>query len=191
MAVPVRCWSASGFSGCKDEQDGWPRITNEGQHQRKMWPWAATTRSFALQTGVNWPVYTPQGASLRQIATAVDRAPAIIACELKRHTSRQQGYQPRYAQTTHTQPNRAWRHYLPRAKWRRGLPRKTALVTVSADRFTELLPLYNKYAPQVLGLPDPSRSVLAGTCESTKSKNRPLPGERKLDHCFHGTPSGG
>ena len=127
-----------------------------------MWPWAATTRSFALQTGVNWPVYTPQGASLRQIATAVDRAPAIIARELKRHTSRQQGYQPRYAQTTHTQPNRAWRHYLPRAKWRRGLPRKTALVTVSAGRFTELLPLYNKYARKCLDYRTPAEVFWQG-----------------------------
>ena len=39
-----------------------------------------------------------QGASLRQIATALDRAPSTIARELKRNTSRQQGYQPRYAQ---------------------------------------------------------------------------------------------
>ena len=122
-----------------------------------------------------------QGASLRQIATALDRAPSTIARELKRNTSRQQGYQPRYAQeqararrwggarldrdaalrarvlarlkhgwspeqiagrlrreagqtviahetiyrfiyaqTTRTKPDRAWRHYLPRAKWRRG-----------------------------------------------------------------------
>ena len=38
-----------------------------------------------------------QGASLRQIATALDRAPSTIARELKRNTSRQQGDQPRYA----------------------------------------------------------------------------------------------
>ena len=38
------------------------------------------------------------GHSLRQIATALDRAPATIARELKRNTSRQQGDQPRYAQ---------------------------------------------------------------------------------------------
>ena len=57
-----------------------------------------------------------QGCSLRQIATTLDRAPATIARELKRNTSRQQGYQPRYAQ----EQARAWRHFLPRAKWRRG-----------------------------------------------------------------------
>ena len=39
-----------------------------------------------------------QGRSLRQIATALDRAPSTIARELKRNTSRQQGYRPRYAQ---------------------------------------------------------------------------------------------
>ena len=39
-----------------------------------------------------------QGCSLRQIATTLDRAPSTIARELKRNTSRQQGYQPRYAQ---------------------------------------------------------------------------------------------
>ena len=122
-----------------------------------------------------------QGRSLRQIATALDRAPSTIARELKRNTARQQGYRPRYAQeqararrwggarldrdaalrarvlarlkpgwspeqiagrfrrergttiishetiyrfiyaqTTRTKPDRAWRHYLPRAKWRRG-----------------------------------------------------------------------
>ena len=122
-----------------------------------------------------------QGRSLRQIATALDRAPSTIARELKRNTARQQGYRPRYAQeqararrwggarldrdaalraqvlarlkqgwspeqiagrfrrergttiiahetiyrfiyaqTTRTKPDRAWRHYLPRAKWKRG-----------------------------------------------------------------------
>ena len=39
-----------------------------------------------------------QGCSLRQIASALDRAPATIARELKRHSSHQQGYRPRYAQ---------------------------------------------------------------------------------------------
>ena len=39
-----------------------------------------------------------QGRSLRQIATALDRAPSTIARELKRNTARQQGYRPRYAQ---------------------------------------------------------------------------------------------
>ena len=39
-----------------------------------------------------------QGRSLRQIAAALDRAPSTIARELKRNTSRQQGYRPRYAQ---------------------------------------------------------------------------------------------
>ena len=39
-----------------------------------------------------------QGCSLRQIAAALDRAPATIARELKRNSSRQQGYRPRYAQ---------------------------------------------------------------------------------------------
>ena len=38
------------------------------------------------------------GRSLRQIASALDRAPSTIARELKRNTSRQQGDQPRYAQ---------------------------------------------------------------------------------------------
>ena len=63
-----------------------------------MLPWDATTRSLTLKTGVNWPGYTPRGRSLRQIATALDRAPSTIARELKRNTSRQQGYRPRYAQ---------------------------------------------------------------------------------------------
>ena len=39
-----------------------------------------------------------QGRSLRQIATALDRAPSTIARELKRNTSRPQGYRPQYAQ---------------------------------------------------------------------------------------------
>ena len=38
------------------------------------------------------------GRSLRQIAAALDRAPSTIARELKRNTSRQQGYRPQYAQ---------------------------------------------------------------------------------------------
>ena len=37
------------------------------------------------------------GQSLRQIAAALDRAPSSIARELKRNTSRQSGYTPRYA----------------------------------------------------------------------------------------------
>ena len=39
-----------------------------------------------------------QGRSLRQIAASLDRAPSTIARELKRNSSRQQGYRPRYAQ---------------------------------------------------------------------------------------------
>ena len=39
-----------------------------------------------------------QGCSLRQIATSLDRAPSTITRELKRNTSRQQGYRPTYAQ---------------------------------------------------------------------------------------------
>ena len=39
-----------------------------------------------------------QGCSLRQIAATLDRAPSTIARELKRNTSRQQGYRPGYAQ---------------------------------------------------------------------------------------------
>ena len=39
-----------------------------------------------------------QGCSLRQIAASLDRAPSTIARELKRNTSRQQGYRPQYAQ---------------------------------------------------------------------------------------------
>ena len=68
------------------------------QHQDKVLPWDVTTHSLTLKTGVNWPDYTPQGRSLRQIAAALDRAPSTIACELKRNTSRQQGYRPQYAQ---------------------------------------------------------------------------------------------
>ena len=37
------------------------------------------------------------GASIRQIAASLDRAPSTIARELKRNGSRTQGYQPRYA----------------------------------------------------------------------------------------------
>ena len=75
-----------------------PRFTNEVQHQSKVLPWDATTRSLVLKTGVNWPDLYAQGCSLRQIATALDRAPSTIARELKRNASRQQGYRPRYAQ---------------------------------------------------------------------------------------------
>ncbi|MCY4110534.1 MAG: helix-turn-helix domain-containing protein, partial [Chloroflexi bacterium] len=47
------------------------------------------------------------GASIRQIAAALDRAPSTIARELKRNASRTQGYQPRYAdQQAHA---RRWR----------------------------------------------------------------------------------
>ena len=47
------------------------------------------------------------GASRRQIAAALDRAPSTIARELKRNASRTQGYQPRYAdQQAHA---RRWR----------------------------------------------------------------------------------
>ena len=179
LALAVHCGRLCGLTGVG--RGRFPRLTNEVQHQSKVLPWDVTTRSLVLKTGVNWPVYTAQGASLRQIATALDRAPSTIARELKRNTSRQQGYQPRYAQeqararrwggarldrdaalrarvlarlkhgwspeqiagrlrreagqtviahetiyrfiyaqTTRTKPDRAWRHYLPRAKWRRG-----------------------------------------------------------------------
>ncbi len=48
-----------------------------------------------------------QGASLRQIAATLDRAPSTIARELKRNASRQQGYRPTYA---HEQARaRRWR----------------------------------------------------------------------------------
>ena len=47
------------------------------------------------------------GASIRQIAAALDRAPSTISRELKRNASRTQGYQPRYAdQQAHA---RCWR----------------------------------------------------------------------------------
>ena len=47
------------------------------------------------------------GASIRQIAAALDRAPSTIARELRRNGSRTQGYQPRYAdQQAHA---RRWR----------------------------------------------------------------------------------
>ena len=47
------------------------------------------------------------GASRRQIAAALDRAPSTIARELRRNASRTQGYQPRYAdQQAHA---RRWR----------------------------------------------------------------------------------
>ncbi len=47
------------------------------------------------------------GASSRQIAAALDRAPSTIARELRRNVSRSQGYQPRYAdQQAHA---RRWR----------------------------------------------------------------------------------
>ncbi len=38
------------------------------------------------------------GRSLRQIAASLDRAPSTVARELKRNTSRQQGYRPGYAE---------------------------------------------------------------------------------------------
>ena len=37
------------------------------------------------------------GHSIRQIAASLDRAPSTVARELKRNTSRQQGYRPTYA----------------------------------------------------------------------------------------------
>ena len=47
------------------------------------------------------------GASQRQIAAALDRAPSTVARELKRNGSRTLGYQPRYAnQQAHA---RRWR----------------------------------------------------------------------------------
>jgi IS30 family transposase len=39
-----------------------------------------------------------EGRSIRQIATALDRAPSTIAREIKRNSSLQQGYKPGYAQ---------------------------------------------------------------------------------------------
>src|SRR5690606_7391545 len=39
-----------------------------------------------------------EGASIRQIATALDRAPSSIARELKRNTGRQSGYRAAQAQ---------------------------------------------------------------------------------------------
>ncbi len=38
------------------------------------------------------------GVSVRQIASAVDRAPSTIARELKRNSGRQVGYKPAYAE---------------------------------------------------------------------------------------------
>src|SRR3990172_12461880 len=38
-----------------------------------------------------------EGRSVRQIATALDRAPSTIARELKRNSGRQVGYKPAYA----------------------------------------------------------------------------------------------
>ena len=53
------------------------------------------------------PSYKPTGASQRQIAAALDRAPSTVARELKRNGSRTLGYQPSYAnQQAHA---RRWR----------------------------------------------------------------------------------
>ncbi|MHC4718469.1 MAG: IS30 family transposase [Planctomycetota bacterium] len=38
------------------------------------------------------------GCSIRQVAAALDRAPSSVARELKRNSSRQSGYQPKYAE---------------------------------------------------------------------------------------------
>ena len=39
-----------------------------------------------------------EGRSVRQIAATLDRAPSTVARELKRNSSKADGYQPRYAE---------------------------------------------------------------------------------------------
>ena len=125
---------------------GFPRLTNEVQHQSKVLPWDATTRSLALKNDVNWPAYTPRGPrsgkSLQRWGGArLDRDAALRAQVLARlkhgwspeqiagRFRRERGttiishetiYRFIYAQTTRSKQSHTWRHYLPRAKWRRG-----------------------------------------------------------------------
>ena len=79
------------------------------------------------------------GASIRQVAAALDRQPATISRELKRNAGAKIGYQPSYAQLKRTNNGR-WRLYLPRAKARRGWHNKGG----GAPRFLERRPGHDR-----------------------------------------------
>ena len=73
-------------------------FTNEVQHQSKRVAMGRHYTQLNIEDRCELARLHTQGRSLRQIATALDRAPSTIARELKRNTARQQGYRPRYAQ---------------------------------------------------------------------------------------------
>jgi IS30 family transposase len=55
-------------------------------------------RQFSVEERCEISRLSAEGASIRQIASALDRAPSSVARELKRNSGAQVGYQPSYAQ---------------------------------------------------------------------------------------------
>jgi transposase, IS30 family len=53
---------------------------------------------FSLEERCTLSRLSQAGKTIRQIATAMDRAPSTIARELKRNSGNQVGYQPAYAE---------------------------------------------------------------------------------------------
>ena len=88
-----------------------PRYAQE-QARARRWGGACLDRDAALRAQVL--ARLKHGWSPEQIAGRLRREAGhtVIAHETI--------YRFIYAQTTCTKPDRAWRHYLPRAKWRRG-----------------------------------------------------------------------
>ena len=96
----------------RSRQQGYRPVYAQEQARARRWCGARLDRDASLRAQVL--ARLKHGWSPEQIAGRLRREAGRTVI------SHETIYRFIYAQTTRTKPDRAWRHYLPRAKWKRG-----------------------------------------------------------------------